>query len=96
MWPSAVRYTPKGADSHAPATPASLRCQRSGRFRNAASSWHWRAIAVLNRLTSILCPSPLLARWKRPTIAENANISAVLASTIELPDGVGGSPRRPP
>ena len=29
-------------------------------------------------------------------MAENANSSAVLASTIELPAGVGGSSRRPP
>jgi hypothetical protein len=87
---------PNGADSQAPPMPASLRWKRRSRFMNAASSWHCRATAVLSRLTSIRWPVPVRSRWNSPTKAEKASSRAVEASTIELPDGVGGSSRRPP
>jgi hypothetical protein len=76
--------------------PASLRSKRRCEFMNAVSSWHCRATAVPSRLTSIRWPWPVRSRWNSPTMAEKASSSAVEASTIELPDGVGGSPRRPP
>jgi hypothetical protein len=76
--------------------PASLRSKRRWEFRNAASSWHWRATAVFSRLTSIRWPWPVRSRWNSPTMAEKASSRAVEASTIELPAGVGGSWRRPP